>query len=111
MSGEGRWGARHSGLSDDGIGWHASADMPGSGIMSETYDLAVIGAGPAGMEAAIAAVETGVKTVLIDSLLREGGQYYRKLPAAFTAIRKSPCGKRRGAFSQTAGGRTGNQNL
>jgi NADPH-dependent 2,4-dienoyl-CoA reductase/sulfur reductase-like enzyme len=57
--------------------------------MSETYELAVIGAGPAGMEAAIAASEAGVKTVLIDGLPREGGQYYRKPAAAFTSSRKT----------------------
>ena len=57
--------------------------------MRETYELAVIGAGPAGMEAAIAAAQAGVKTVIIDNLPREGGQYYRSLPAPFSASRKS----------------------
>ncbi len=57
--------------------------------MSETYELAVIGAGPAGMEAAIAASEAGVKTVIIDGLPREGGQYYRKPSPAFTSSRKT----------------------
>jgi NADPH-dependent 2,4-dienoyl-CoA reductase/sulfur reductase-like enzyme len=57
--------------------------------MSETYELAVIGAGPAGMEAALAASEAGVKTVLIDGLPREGGQYYRKLPVSFSAHRRT----------------------
>ena len=57
--------------------------------MSETYELAVIGAGPAGMEAAIAASEAGVKTVIIDGLPREGGQYYRKPAPAFIASRKT----------------------
>jgi len=46
--------------------------------MSETYELGVIGAGPAGMEAVIAASEAGVRTVIVDGLLQEGGQYYRK---------------------------------
>jgi thioredoxin reductase/bacterioferritin-associated ferredoxin len=46
--------------------------------MNEFYELGVIGAGPAGMEAAIAASEAGVKTVIVDGLLQEGGQYYRK---------------------------------
>ena len=57
--------------------------------MSETFELAVIGAGPAGMEAAIAASEAGVKTVIIDGLPREGGQYYRKPLPAFSASRKT----------------------
>lgn len=57
--------------------------------MSETYELAVIGAGPAGMEAAITASQAGVKTVVIDGYPQAGGQYYKALPAAFTAFRKS----------------------
>jgi NADPH-dependent 2,4-dienoyl-CoA reductase/sulfur reductase-like enzyme len=57
--------------------------------MNEIYELAVIGAGPAGMEAVIAASEAGVKTVLIDGLPREGGQYYRKPSVAFTSSRKT----------------------
>jgi NADPH-dependent 2,4-dienoyl-CoA reductase/sulfur reductase-like enzyme len=57
--------------------------------MSETYELVVIGAGPAGMEAAISASQAGVKTVIIDSYPQAGGQYYKALPAAFTASRKS----------------------
>ena len=57
--------------------------------MSETYELAVIGAGPAGMEAAISAAEAGVSTVLIDTFPQAGGQYYKALPAGFTAARKT----------------------
>ncbi len=56
--------------------------------MSETYDLAVIGAGPAGMEAAIIASEAGVKTVVIDSYPQSGGQYFKAMPAAFTVSQK-----------------------
>ncbi|MDR3577672.1 MAG: FAD-dependent oxidoreductase [Anaerolineaceae bacterium] len=57
--------------------------------MSETYELAVIGAGPAGLEAAITAAEAGVKTVLIDAYPQAGGQYYKALPAAFSAFKKT----------------------
>ncbi len=57
--------------------------------MSETCQLAVIGAGPAGLEAAIAAAEAGVDTILIDSALRAGGQYYKPLPAAFRPLRQT----------------------
>jgi NADPH-dependent 2,4-dienoyl-CoA reductase/sulfur reductase-like enzyme len=53
--------------------------------MSVTYELAVIGAGPAGMEAAIIASEAGVKTVVIDSYPQSGGQYFKAMPAAFSA--------------------------
>jgi NADPH-dependent 2,4-dienoyl-CoA reductase/sulfur reductase-like enzyme len=53
--------------------------------MSVTYELAVIGAGPAGMEAAIIASEAGVKTVVIDSYPQSGGQYFKAMPAAFSS--------------------------
>jgi NADPH-dependent 2,4-dienoyl-CoA reductase/sulfur reductase-like enzyme len=53
--------------------------------MNERVELAVIGAGPAGMEAALAADGEGVKTVLIDSLPQEGGQYFRKHAAGLVA--------------------------
>ncbi len=57
--------------------------------MSETYELVVIGAGPAGMEAAITASESGVKTAIIDHYPQAGGQYYKPLPPTFTAARKT----------------------
>ncbi len=50
----------------------------------ETCELAVIGAGPAGLGAAIAAGEHGVKTILIDSFTQPGGQYFMQPPAAFS---------------------------
>jgi NADPH-dependent 2,4-dienoyl-CoA reductase/sulfur reductase-like enzyme len=57
--------------------------------MSARYDLAVIGAGPAGMEAALIASQAGVRTVVIDSAPQAGGQYYKPLPEGFTAARKT----------------------
>lgn len=56
--------------------------------MSESYDLVVIGAGPAGMESAITAAENGVKTAIIDSNPGSGGQYYKPLPAFFKSSKK-----------------------
>lgn len=43
----------------------------------------IIGAGPAGLQAAIAAAESGVKVTLIDSHEQPGGQYYKQLPSTF----------------------------
>lgn len=40
-------------------------------------DLAVVGAGPAGLSAAVAAAETGLRVVLVDAGLQTGGQYWR----------------------------------
>ena len=47
--------------------------------------LAVMGAGPGGLEAAATAAERGVETALIDARERPGGQYYRQPPSEFTA--------------------------
>lgn len=51
-------------------------------------DVLVVGAGPAGLSAAIAAAESGLKVVLVDERQQAGGQYYKQPPAAFS-IEKS----------------------
>lgn len=52
--------------------------------MNASSDLAIIGAGPAGLAAALAAAKAGVSVVLIDSAPRPGGQYFKQLPASFS---------------------------
>jgi len=47
--------------------------------LRDRYDLAVIGAGPAGMAAAIKAAELGVDTVVLDEQATPGGQIYRAI--------------------------------
>jgi NADPH-dependent 2,4-dienoyl-CoA reductase/sulfur reductase-like enzyme len=47
--------------------------------MKDSYQLAVIGAGPAGMAAAQTAARHGVDVVLFDEQLRPGGQIYRNI--------------------------------
>ncbi|MEV7087410.1 FAD-dependent oxidoreductase [Streptomyces sp. NPDC093085] len=47
------------------------------GATSAVYDVAVLGAGPAGLSAAVAAASQGSRTVLVDSAPRPGGQYWR----------------------------------
>lgn len=49
----------------------------------ETADVIVIGAGPAGAAAAIAAAECGLSVVLFDEAGEPGGQIYRAPPKAF----------------------------
>ncbi|MFI9364917.1 NAD(P)/FAD-dependent oxidoreductase [Kitasatospora sp. NPDC053057] len=44
---------------------------------SELFDLAVVGAGPAGLAAAVTAADLGLRCVLLDGADRTGGQYYR----------------------------------
>jgi thioredoxin reductase/Fe-S-cluster-containing hydrogenase component 2/bacterioferritin-associated ferredoxin len=46
--------------------------------VSYTHDLCIIGAGPAGMCAALAAAEKGVKSLLIDDGLEPGGQLIKQ---------------------------------
>jgi thioredoxin reductase len=44
------------------------------------FDLAVVGAGPAGLSAAVAAAEQGRRVVLVDTGARPGGQFWRHSP-------------------------------
>jgi NADPH-dependent 2,4-dienoyl-CoA reductase/sulfur reductase-like enzyme len=46
---------------------------------TSNFDLAVIGAGPAGLSAAIRSSELGAKTVVVDEQPEPGGQIYRAL--------------------------------
>jgi NADPH-dependent 2,4-dienoyl-CoA reductase/sulfur reductase-like enzyme len=45
-------------------------------------DLAVIGAGPAGLAAAVAAAQAGLDVTLVDAAARPGGQYFRHPPGS-----------------------------
>ena len=53
--------------------------------MAESIQLAVIGAGPAGLGAAIEAAELGLPVTLIDAAPLPGGQVYKQTPLAFRA--------------------------
>ena len=59
-----------------------------------TTDLAVVGAGPAGLAAAIAAAQAGARVTLVDEYARPGGQYLKgahrsaDLPRALATERK-----------------------
>ncbi|MGW1613343.1 FAD/NAD(P)-dependent oxidoreductase [Streptomyces sp. NPDC002285] len=50
-------------------------------------ELAVIGAGPAGLAAALAAAAQGVRVALVDSAAEAGGQFYRQPAPALRARR------------------------
>jgi NADPH-dependent 2,4-dienoyl-CoA reductase/sulfur reductase-like enzyme len=47
-------------------------------------ELTIVGAGPAGLAAAVQAAELGLDVTVIDEQLRIGGQIYRQPPATFT---------------------------
>jgi thioredoxin reductase len=53
--------------------------------MKQQPQLVVLGAGPAGIQAAITASRNGVDTLLIDQAPKAGGQIYRALPASYSA--------------------------
>jgi NADPH-dependent 2,4-dienoyl-CoA reductase/sulfur reductase-like enzyme len=53
-------------------------------------DLAVIGAGPAGLAAALAAADQGVHVVLLDAAPSAGGQFYRQTARELHARRPQP---------------------
>ena len=58
--------------------------------MSAVIDCVIIGAGPAGMEAAITASAFGVQVVLIDSAPKPGGQYFKQAPSQFQVEQNDP---------------------
>ncbi|MEU0253716.1 FAD-dependent oxidoreductase [Streptomyces sp. NPDC006184] len=53
--------------------------------MSERPTLAIVGAGPAGLAAALAAAARGVRVTLVDAGGRAGGQFYRQPAPALAA--------------------------
>ncbi|MFB7629692.1 FAD-dependent oxidoreductase [Streptomyces sp. NPDC056149] len=56
-------------------------------MTSRRVHVAVVGAGPAGLAAAEAALRAGARVTLVDSAENPGGQYHRMLPDAYAAAR------------------------
>ena len=54
--------------------------------MNSEPDLLVLGAGPAGVGAALAAASCGLRTVVVDSAPTSGGQVHRAMPASFQPL-------------------------
>lgn len=57
-----------------------------------TYDLGIVGAGPAGMTAALTAHELGLSVVVVDEQQRPGGQIFRQPPASRSPTPKGAAG-------------------
>lgn len=58
--------------------------------MTVQVDVAVVGAGPAGMEAAFTVAEAGANVTLIDCYPRPGGQYFKQIPGSFLSDDHTP---------------------
>ena len=56
-------------------------------------DIAIIGAGPAGLSAALMAARAGARVVVIDEYIKPGGQYFRQPQARFGQVDERVLGK------------------
>ncbi|MEV0838169.1 FAD/NAD(P)-binding oxidoreductase [Actinocatenispora sera] len=56
-------------------------------IPTRAADVVVVGAGAAGLHAAVQAADGGASVLLLDADVRPGGQYHRQLPVEFGAVR------------------------
>lgn len=61
-------------------------------MSADVYDLVVVGAGPAGLAAAIEAHAQGLRTLVIDEQRAAGGQIFRQPPKEFGEPVRSPVG-------------------
>jgi len=61
----------------------AAPEPPAGRLVRRQMPLVIIGGGPAGLSAAIAAARVGTKVLVIDENRQAGGQIYRQLPRDF----------------------------
>jgi len=70
----------------------ATPEPPPGRLVRREFPLVVIGSGPAGLSAAIAAARVGAHVLVIDENIQAGGQIYRQLPENFHAVNPSALG-------------------
>jgi len=74
-----------------GYGRIDDAPEPAPGrLVRKQVPLVIVGGGPGGLSAAIAAARVGTRVLVIDENLQAGGQIYRQLPSSFEV--KEPAG-------------------
>lgn len=61
----------------------ALPEPPAGRLVRKQVPLVIVGGGPAGLSAALAAARNGTRVVIVDENLQAGGQIYRQLPATF----------------------------
>ena len=75
----------------DGVAptWDAAGAVAGDAkaVAAKVADVVVVGGGPAGIAAAVAAAEAGADVLLVDNGREVGGQFNRQLPVEFAARR------------------------
>ncbi|WP_368498664.1 NAD(P)/FAD-dependent oxidoreductase [Herbiconiux sp. A18JL235] len=60
--------------------------------MTIRHDLVIVGAGPAGLAAALAAAEAGADVLVVDEQRAPGGQIFRRTPPEFGSPSRLPAG-------------------
>lgn len=86
---EGMQVVRQSARPDIGTNILGNLASPPPAIEHQTMDLLVIGAGPAGLSAALAAAGAGASVVVVDERTSSGGQFYKQPVTAAASERLS----------------------
>ncbi len=73
----------------------AAEDGTGAPGAIEDHEVVVVGGGPAGIRAAVAAAGAGARVLLLDEAPRPGGQIYRQLPGEIRSAAGDPLGPAR----------------